>query len=133
MDERKTTEVLPVRAVHCRWCGWSGRRRRLWTSTEDGRCPRCSSPLSSRPVRGIESSPSQEDAVKLWASTAYALPLDDIEQVSFDVQYANLTDPREPHLQLEIDVRMADGHQHLFTRCVCEFGQIVDEVLDVAR
>ena len=39
-------------------------------------------------------SPSQEDAVKLWASTAYALPLDDIEQVSFDVQYANLTDPR---------------------------------------
>jgi hypothetical protein len=77
-------------------------------------------------------SPSQEDAVKLWASTAYALPLDDIEQVSFDVQYANLTDPRAA-LQLEIDVRMADGHQHLFTRCVCEFGQIVDEVLDVAN
>jgi len=78
-------------------------------------------------------SPSQEDAVKLWASTTYALPLENIEQVSFDVQYANVSDPREPHLQLEIDVRMADGHQHLFTRCVCEFGQIVDEVLAVAR
>ena len=76
---------------------------------------------------------SQEDAVKLWASTTYALPLADIEQVCFDVQYANVTDPHEPHLQLEIDVRMVDGHQHLYTRCVCEFGQIVDEVLAVAR
>jgi hypothetical protein len=87
----------------------------------------------SRHEMSSQMSPSQEDAIKVWASTAYALPLDDIEQVTFDVQYANLTDPREPHLQLEIDVRMADGHQHLFTRCVCEFGQIVDEVLDVAR
>jgi hypothetical protein len=101
----------------------------------DGRraLPSLLEPADVAPGSGDQMSPSQDDAVKLWASTAYALPLDDIEQVSFDVQYANLTDPREPHLQLEIDVRMADGHQHLFTRCVCEFGQIVDEVLDAAR
>jgi hypothetical protein len=82
---------------------------------------------------GSEQGMSQEDAVKRWAATTYALALDEIERVRFEVQYANLSDPDAPTLELEIDVRMTDGHQHLFTRRVCEFGQIVEEVLAETR
>ena len=35
----------------------------------------------------------------------------------------------DPHMQLEIDVHLTDGTQHLFTRDVRDFGQIVNEVL----
>jgi hypothetical protein len=76
---------------------------------------------------------TQEDAIKQWAARTYALPADAIERVTFDVQYADVRDPEDSSLQLEIDVRMAGGRQHLFTRRVCEFGQIIDEVLAASR
>jgi hypothetical protein len=72
---------------------------------------------------------TQDDAVKRWAASTYALPFAEIERVTFDVQHADIADPGAPSLELEIDVRMTDGHQHLFVRRVCEFGQIIDEVL----
>jgi hypothetical protein len=72
---------------------------------------------------------TQADAVKHWAATTYGLPFAEVERVTFDVQYADVADPNAPSLELEIDVRMTDGHQHLFVRRVCEFGQIIDEVL----
>jgi hypothetical protein len=74
---------------------------------------------------------SQEEAVKRWVADTYALPCDEIDQVTFDVQFASASSSGGDSLQLEIDVHVADGHQHLYVRPVCEFGRIVGEILEL--
>ena len=75
---------------------------------------------------------NREVAVKRWAARTYDLPFDDIDRVTFDVQYAGTDAAGADSLVLEIDVRMTDGHQHLVIQRICEFGRIVSEVLELA-
>jgi hypothetical protein len=70
-----------------------------------------------------------DDAVKRWIASTSGLPLERIREVSFDVEPAAGSQTLDPRMQLEIDVHMTDGTQHLFTRGVRDFGQIVNEVL----
>ena len=70
-----------------------------------------------------------DDAVKRWIASTSGLPLERIRDVTLDVEQAADSRTLDPHMQLEIDVHMIDGTQHLFTRGVREFGQIVNEVL----
>jgi RNase P subunit RPR2 len=46
LSDDAADEQPAVTVVYCKWCGWSGRRPRLWTSIREGRCPKCSSPLT---------------------------------------------------------------------------------------
>jgi hypothetical protein len=88
----------------------------------------CESPDSGRgEVRPM----SQEQAVKRWTADTYSLRFEEIDQVTFDVQLATTSSTGDETLQLEIDVLMADGHQHLFVRPACEFGKVVGEILDL--
>jgi hypothetical protein len=75
---------------------------------------------------------SYDAGVKRWVASKYQLSLDQIAEVSFDVQYAGECATLDPTLQLEIDVHMHDGTQHLFTRSVRDFGQIINEVVEAA-
>jgi hypothetical protein len=75
---------------------------------------------------------SYDTGVKRWVASKYQLSLDQIAEVSFDVQYAGECATLDPTLQLEIDVHMHDGTQHLFTRSVRDFGQIINEVVEAA-
>jgi hypothetical protein len=76
---------------------------------------------------------SRDDAIKHWVSKHYDLPLDDIASVRFDVENAERTMPARALPHLEIEVVMSDGHEHLYTRGVRDFGRIVEEVLEAAR
>ena len=69
-----------------------------------------------------------DEAVKRWVAQTYNLPVRQVDQVTFDVQYGSDPATRHP-VQLEIDVHMIDHTQHLFMRSGREFGTIVEEVL----
>ena len=69
-----------------------------------------------------------DEAVKRWVATTYHLPLPQVDEVTFDVQYAPDPATLNP-VVLEIDVHMTDRTQHLFIRKGREFGTIVQEVL----
>jgi hypothetical protein len=73
-----------------------------------------------------------DDAVKRWIASTSGLPFERIREVNFEVEPTADSRTLDPHMQLEIDVHMTDGTQHLFTRGVRDFGKIVNEVLDQA-
>ena len=70
-----------------------------------------------------------DEAVKRWIASTSGLRLECIRDVTLDVEHAADSRTLDPHMQLEIDVHLTDGTQHLFTRDVRDFGQIVNEVL----
>jgi hypothetical protein len=83
-------------------------------------------------LRRERESMSYDNGVKRWVADRYRLSLEQIAEVSFDVQYAGECATLDPTLQLEIDVHMLDGTQHLFTRSVRDFGKIINEVVEAA-
>jgi len=69
-------------------------------------------------------------AVKRWVATTYHLPLEQIEDVTFEVEDA--AGAADLTARLVIEVRLVDGTQHLVTRCARDFGAIVNEVVAAA-
>jgi hypothetical protein len=74
-----------------------------------------------------------DEAVHRWVAETYRLDRGEIDDVTFDVQYAGSEPEAHAGLKLEIEVSMIDCTRYLFVREVSDFGRIINEVVALAN